>query len=338
MKASPEGLRKSSMLENILTYVLAGPLGAGKTSVARHWLSQRPDGERWAVLINEFGQIGIDAALLGPAADGISITEVAGGCVCCVNGAPFTVALGRLLRMAQPHRLLIELSGLSHPLPLLRQLKAEPWDKVLSLEPPIVIVDGHAIAQGALLPEAVQATLKQPCTLVINKADLVAIEDQPEVEAVLGRRGVWVTHGQVAVRERSDESWQAAASGALVYSPFPNSKRGLATVSTQPASDWSIGWQLAPDRLVNPEGLESMLQQWPWKRAKMIIHSRQGWLSANLLPDQAVAWRATEWRKDSRLELIFDEPQPLEALEKAWAACQLTPSRPGALMGLTPLA
>lgn len=54
----------STMLQNIPTHVIAGPLGAGKTSLIKHLLSQRPPDERWAVLINEFGQIGLDAALL----------------------------------------------------------------------------------------------------------------------------------------------------------------------------------------------------------------------------------------------------------------------------------
>jgi G3E family GTPase len=52
------------MLQNIPTHVIAGPLGAGKTSLIKHLMTQRPAGERWAVLINEFGQIGLDAALL----------------------------------------------------------------------------------------------------------------------------------------------------------------------------------------------------------------------------------------------------------------------------------
>ena len=70
------------MLQNIPTHVIAGPLGAGKTSLIKHLLAQRPTGERWAVLINEFGQIGIDAALLTQDADGIALGEVAGGCLC----------------------------------------------------------------------------------------------------------------------------------------------------------------------------------------------------------------------------------------------------------------
>ena len=98
------------MLQNIPTHVIAGPLGAGKTSLIRQLLAQRPAQERWAVLINEFGQIGLDAALLTNDADGIALGEVAGGCLCCVNGAPFQIGLGRLLRKARPDRLLS-----SHP-------------------------------------------------------------------------------------------------------------------------------------------------------------------------------------------------------------------------------
>ena len=52
------------MLSQIPTHLIAGPLGAGKTTLIRHLLAQKPAGERWAVLINEFGQIGLDAALL----------------------------------------------------------------------------------------------------------------------------------------------------------------------------------------------------------------------------------------------------------------------------------
>ena len=97
-----------TMLSNIPTHLIAGPLGAGKTSLIRHLLAHKPAHERWAVLINEFGQIGLDQALLTNAGEGISLSEVPGGCLCCVNGAPFQIGLARLLRKAQPDRLLIE--------------------------------------------------------------------------------------------------------------------------------------------------------------------------------------------------------------------------------------
>ncbi len=115
------------MLTHIPTHLIGGPLGAGKTSLIRDLLAQKPAHERWAVLLNEFGQIGLDAALLSTDADGVALGEVAGGCLCCVNGVPFQVGLGRLLRKAKPDRLLIEPSGLGHPLQLLAQLGEAPW-------------------------------------------------------------------------------------------------------------------------------------------------------------------------------------------------------------------
>jgi len=67
------------MLQNIPTHLIAGPLGAGKTSPIRQLMAQRQPDERWAVLVNEFGQVGLDAALLSRDEDGIAIGEVAGG-------------------------------------------------------------------------------------------------------------------------------------------------------------------------------------------------------------------------------------------------------------------
>ena len=118
------------MLANIPTHLIAGPLGAGKTSLIRHLLAHKPAHERWAVLINEFGQIGLDQALLTGSYDGVSLSEIPGGCLCCVAGAPFQVGLARLLRQARPDRLLIEPSGLGHPAELLRQLVAQAGDSI----------------------------------------------------------------------------------------------------------------------------------------------------------------------------------------------------------------
>lgn len=117
------------MLKQIPTHLVGGPLGAGKTSLIRQLLTQTPADERWAVLVNEFGQIGLDAALLGPDTDGVTMAEIPGGCLCCVNGLPFQVGLARLLRKARPDRLLIEPSGLGHPAELLRQLRQPPWQR-----------------------------------------------------------------------------------------------------------------------------------------------------------------------------------------------------------------
>ncbi|BCQ65944.1 hypothetical protein PBOI14_76940 [Pseudomonas sp. Boi14] len=169
------------MLQNIPTHVIAGPLGAGKTSLIRHLLSQRPAAERWAVLINEFGQIGLDAALLTRDEDGIALGEVAGGCLCCVNGAPFQVGLGRLLRKARPDRLLIEPSGLGHPAQLLKQLNEAPWKGVLAVQPCVLVLDAQALAAGKPLPRAQQDALPSAGLLVLNKDELLSDSDRLRV-------------------------------------------------------------------------------------------------------------------------------------------------------------
>jgi len=158
------------MLQNIPTHVIAGPLGAGKTSLIKQLLAHKPAHERWAILINEFGQIGLDAALLTTADDGIALGEVAGGCLCCVNGAPFQVGLGRLLRKARPDRLLIEPSGLGHPAQLMAQLREAPWKGVLAVQPSLMVLDAAALAAGQPLPESQQQALLTAGVLVMNKS------------------------------------------------------------------------------------------------------------------------------------------------------------------------
>ena len=169
------------MLQNIPTHVIAGPLGAGKTSLIQHLMAHKPPHERWAVLVNEFGQIGLDAALMSQGSDDIAITEVAGGCVCCVNGAPFQIGLSRLLRKSRPDRLFIEPSGLGHPAQILKQLGEAPWLGVLALQPCVMVLDAQAMAQGKPLPKTQQDALKSAGLLVMNKSNSVPNEQREQI-------------------------------------------------------------------------------------------------------------------------------------------------------------
>jgi len=192
----------AAMLEHIPTHLIGGPLGAGKTSLIRHLLDQKPAGERWAVLINEFGQIGLDAALLTTEADGISLAEIPGGCLCCVNGVPFQVGLARLLRQAKPGRLLIEPSGLGHPAELLRQLRQPPWRNVLSVQPTVLVLDAAALSRGEPLPDSQQQALAQAGLLLMNKSETL---DQPSrtrlAEQLSEQPLYWTTQGQLSLEQ-----------------------------------------------------------------------------------------------------------------------------------------
>ena len=79
------------MAARIVVNLVTGFLGTGKTTTIRHLLHTHPDNERWAVLVNEFGEVGVDGALLDDT--GVAVQEVAGGCLCCVAAPAFTTAI-----------------------------------------------------------------------------------------------------------------------------------------------------------------------------------------------------------------------------------------------------
>ncbi len=84
------------VIQNIPTNVITGFLGVGKTTAILHLLKSKPKTERWAVLVNEFGEIGIDGAIFKTALGdqrGIFIKEVPGGCMCCAAGLPMQISL-----------------------------------------------------------------------------------------------------------------------------------------------------------------------------------------------------------------------------------------------------
>ena len=320
------------MLQNIPTHVIAGPLGAGKTSLIKHLLAQRPANERWAVLINEFGQIGLDAALLTRDADGIAMGEVAGGCLCCVNGAPFQIGLGRLLRKARPDRLFIEPSGLGHPAQLLRQLHEAPWLGVLAVQPCVLVLDAQALAAGKPLPVTQQEALGSAGLLLLNKSENLDTSDHQRIVAQLPERRVyWTQQAMLPLSELPGLEAQAVA-GVDNFVP-PTGLAQMPAIWTDPEvpiclsqdqeGGWSIGWRWHPRQTFDSARVGRWLESLAWRRAKLVIHSTEGWISANALDNSPLDWQPSEWRRDSRIELIFSAPQEVDALQRALADCRL---------------
>lgn len=321
-----------TMLQNIPTHVIAGPLGAGKTSLIRHLMAHRPATERWAVLINEFGQIGLDAALLSTADDGIAMGEVAGGCLCCVNGAPFQVGLGRLLRKSRPDRLFIEPSGLGHPAQLLAQLRQPPWQGVLDVQPLVMVLDAQMLAGGQPLADSQQAALVEAGLLVLNKAEAVDSEKRVWITSRLPTVPCyWAEQGRLPLDELLKQSTAIVDKPAVDNSALPDGTAPLGALWTSPfepiclhhqsTDGWSIGWRWHPSQLLDAQRIEGFLAGLVWRRAKLVIHSPEGWQSANALEGKPLVWQSSHWRRDSRIELIFAQPQDAEALQQGMAAC-----------------
>jgi len=129
-------------------HIVTGFLGAGKTTTLRGLLAQRPPGERWAVLVNELGEIGFDGdwlaevgAGVAPGGAGVTIRELAGGCVCCSASVVMHGTVALLLRELRPDRLFVEPTGLAEPAVLVDMFRAPGLAEAVALAPVVGLVD-----------------------------------------------------------------------------------------------------------------------------------------------------------------------------------------------------
>lgn len=138
--------------------IITGFLGAGKTTLVRH-LMRNPQGRRLAVLVNEFGTVGVDGEILKGCADdncpAENIMELSNGCICCTVADDFIPTLETLMALPQkPDHILIETSGLALPKPL---LKAFDWPAIrsrITVDGVIALADAEAVADGRFAPDA----------------------------------------------------------------------------------------------------------------------------------------------------------------------------------------
>ena len=159
--------------------IIAGPLGVGKTTMINHLLQNRPQQERWAILVNEYGLVGIDAALMQADAQtskegGVEIREVAGGCICCSAGIFFEASLIRLLRR-RPDRLLIEPTGLAALSGILDTLGREGIKESVDIRSIICLLDASRIEED-LAREEVVDQVEAADLLIASRADLSSRE------------------------------------------------------------------------------------------------------------------------------------------------------------------
>ncbi len=187
------------MSAKIPATVITGFLGAGKTTLLRHVI-EHAGGRRLAIIVNEFGSIGIDSELLRgcgiPACEEADIVELANGCLCCTVADEFLPAMEALLDRAEPpEHIVIETSGLALPKPL---LKAFGWPSVRSrvtVDGVVTVLDGPAVAAGRFaddpvavarqraadpqldhdnpLAEVYEDQLQSADLVVLNKSDLL---------------------------------------------------------------------------------------------------------------------------------------------------------------------
>ena len=163
--------------------LLTGFLGAGKTTLLNHILCNQ-QGVRSAVLVNEFGEVGIDNELVVATSD--SMVELSNGCICCSINGELQEAVHRVLQRPEPIDLIVvETTGLADPLPVALTFMAGDLRDRLRLDSIITLIDAEHFSATALDSPIARAQVVYGDILLLNKADLVDEQRLAEVEAEL---------------------------------------------------------------------------------------------------------------------------------------------------------
>ncbi|WP_417513181.1 cobalamin biosynthesis protein CobW [Minwuia sp.] len=223
-------------MNKIPATVVTGFLGAGKTTLIRHLL-QNANGKRIALIINEFGDLGVDGEVLKGCGEETcreeDVVELANGCICCTVADDFVPTMTALLaRENRPDHIVIETSGLALPQPL---VKAFNWPDVrnqVTVDGVVTVVDGRAVADGRFahdeaaldaqrsademldhetpLSELFEDQLGCADIVVLNKSDLI---DETELARVMHELGHDMRDGVRVIRSSHGEVPTAALFG-----------------------------------------------------------------------------------------------------------------------------
>lgn len=329
----------ASPMASVPTNLITGFLGVGKSTAIRHLLAQSPTDERWAVLVNEFGEVAIDNAALAGGRDDATIRELPGGCMCCTLGAPLKVTLTRLLREARPDRLLIEPTGLGHPARVLDSLRGGDLGAAVEVRATVCLIDPRQLSDERITNrEVFQDQVELAEVLVANKTDLCADEalqhfrqwsaglfpPKARIEEVDNGRIDPAMLDIAAEPERTPlfpHAHEHAHAHEHVDEPAaPQPGVPVRRENTSADAD-ACGWIFHPDDRFDERALLALLRELPVDRLKGVFRCGR-WLHVDRVGDDMTT-RTSAWRADSRVECIAGHgaAPAWPALERRLRAC-----------------
>lgn len=326
--------------------LILGSLGAGKTTLLRHFLSQKPADENWMLLINEFGSLGIDGAILESSGQ-TEVELVPGGCICCTAQGELRETLTQISQRTDLHRLLIEPTGLGEPdvlVDLFVSLDLKQHFEVNSL---FSVFDLTQIELEELKRLSImKSLLNMADVLIFNKTDLVSQHKINEIKTFC--------EALYPPKEQVHFTQQAAISINLLNHPhfqpmlfFPQTDSTPTTAhcavslsmptteqpfllerkTNQGHQTLTFGWLFSPEAVFDWPKLQSLFndlaQQPTVKRAKGVFCVGKPWMLFQMAAQQT-SREFIAYRKDSRIELLIEQNASfnLEQFERKLVACQ----------------
>jgi len=335
--------------KSVPTNIITGFLGVGKTTAILHLLANKPQNERWAVLVNEFGEVGLDGEIMSGAhgqETGIFIREVSGGCMCCTSGLSMQIALNMLLAKAKPDRLLIEPTGLGHPKEVLSVLSAEHYNDVLSLGATITLVDARKIGDSRYTNhDTFNQQLEVADIIVANKqdkyesGDFKRLSDYIEAKGLLPSRPLysidygkiqieWLNHCVSTIKSTDEHQHthshknhsQNLNTNPLIEPDIPDS--GYMKIENQGEGFFSIGWRFKSSFIFDREKLFGLLTGIEAERLKAIFITNDGVYVYNIV-DKVLSVTEFDEADENRIEIIAGNKDKFDYLESAILQCAL---------------
>lgn len=315
------------MLKAIPTNIITGFLGVGKTTAILNLLKNKPENERWAVLVNEFGEIGVDGSLFQGqqrSEQGVFISEVPGGCMCCAAGLPMQIALNQLLNKSKPDRLLIEPTGLGHPKEVLEVLSADHYQGVLSLHKTLTLVDARNLADVRYTEHKTFNQQIEIADLVIgNKLDLYQVDDKSILTNYVKTHGkadvqiIFCQHGEIPfsalqgltseyAKVPHDHHHHHHKQEKPLVSELPMPEIGFLSAVNEGEGFQSVGWRFSPEKVFSHQKLFSLLTGIYAERMKAVFITDNGVYGYNLTSDALTEIELDDCL-ESRIELISDK-------------------------------
>ena len=332
--------------KSIPTNIITGFLGVGKTTAINALLANKPTGESWAILVNEFGQIGIDQDML-PDKDGLHVKELVGGCMCCAVNASLSKTLSLLIETSNPDRLIIEPTGLGHPEGIIDTLLGRAFNDLLDLRATICLLDPRMLAQEEIVGNGTfQDQLSLADVVLINKCDLADEAFISLAESSLGNmfppkqfvgctsQGAidyafldYVRDGQLSAQfpeahahhgDHSHDHQHGTPSDRAAEPGKPIRKTGHGS------GFFSCGWIFHRDDCFDYWELEVILNGLERiNRIKGVIRIGRDWVLFNRVQNEH-DFDKVAYRRDSRIEIISACALDWDEIERQIMACRMS--------------
>jgi Ni2+-binding GTPase involved in maturation of urease and hydrogenase len=291
--------------------LLTGFLGAGKTTLLNHILSNQ-QGLRSAVLVNEFGEVGIDHELVVSTSD--QMVELSNGCICCSINGELQEAVHRVLARSEPIDLIVvETTGLADPLPVALTFMAGDLRDRLRLDSIITVIDAEHFSATALESSIARAQVVYGDILLLNKADLV---DEQRLNAVETELRAIKTDARILRSSRGDvplglllsvglfESDRLASLQAQEEAHEHQHSRGDQHRSEHSENDHHHGHQHQHDHHRHTPELEGFSSVSLAVDAPFVLRRFQHFLD-NQLPESVFRAKGVLWFRESELRHLF---------------------------------